>query len=465
MNDRYFNLHDRRHSSTNTTLFDTVMPMKRLFFFLLCSTLCSIIQARNEYCGPSPDSSGIRVSDGGALVQVWPTGRPRVDHWRLTKAIARANIGGTVWLCEGTFNMGSNFGNRHTVVIRKALTLEGVYIDQEWQTIVKGGGDGLRPYFPDSVMGPVHIATVLGAVTIDGLWFRDWINKAVYVASVDGFTFTNSKLSHPRIAKNRGFPFGFVDYVHGIIATGRASRGSFVITNNVFDITFGDDTNFRPNDAQPCCLYGFPPTRFDNIQIEDNIIVTENEGLELLGNLPLKQSSIYIRNNTIDMSYKLKGWPDTYAILAGGNAHTSEFVIEDNVLTLNNGFYSNPEDFADVGVISLTGENFRVRNNRIEVQDFDGRIFRFGNALFGHSITDSVFEDNEIVGSYKGIGVDFTGGQLNKSRRNVFRLGTSLAAASVGSTTIRASGARVCGNTWEGDLGTVEGDLDAVCRL
>ena len=444
-------------------------PRRRLvgcLLLLIAATMMHVAQARNELCGPSPNKSGIQVMDRGELVKVWPTGRPRVDHWRWTKAIARANIGGIVWMCEGTFNMGSDFGNRHTVVIRKALTLEGVYINQEWHTIVKGGGDGLRPYFPDSVMGPVHVAATLGSVTIDGLWFRDWINKAVYISRVNGFTFTNSKLSHPRIQKNRGFPLGLVDYVHGLIATGRASRGSFVITNNHFDITFGNDTNFRPNDAQPCCLYGFPPTRFDHIQIENNIIVTENEGLEILGNLPLKRSEIYIRNNTIDMSYKLKGWPDTYAILVGGNTHTSEFVIEDNRLTLNNGLFSNPEDFTDVGAMSLTGENFRVRNNRIELEDeFEGRIFRFGNFLFGHSITDSVFENNEIVGNYKGIGVDFTGGPVNKSRRNIFRLGTSLAASSVGNTTIRASGARVCGNTWEGDLGNVDGDLDAVCRL
>lgn len=450
----------RRTTTTTTT---TICPMK--LFFFVCLVGIHLSEARNEFCGTSTDKHGIQVSDGGDLVKVWPTGRPRVDHWRWTKAIARANIGGTVWLCEGTFNMGSDFGNRHTVIIRKALTLEGVYVDQEWHTIIKGGGDGLRPYFPDSVMGPVHVATTLGSVTIDGLWFRDWINKAVYISSVNGFTFTNSKLSHPQIKKNRGFPFGFVDYVHGLIATGRASRGSFVVTNNYFDITFGDDTNFRPNDSQPCCLYGFPPTRFDQIQIEDNIILTENEGLEIFGNLPLKQSSIYIRNNTIDMSYKVQGWPDTYAILVGGNTHTREFVIEDNHLTLSNGFYNAPDDFTDVGAMSLTGENFLVRNNRIEVEDFQGRIFRFGNALFGHSITDSVFEDNEVVGTFKGIGVDFTGGPLNKSRRNTFRLGTSLAAASTGSTTIRARGARVCGNTWEGDLGNVNGDLDAACRL
>lgn len=435
---------------------------RTLFPIILVWLLLTAVQARNEFCG---EDKGIQVLHRGDLVKVWPTGRPRVDHWRWTKAIARANIGGTVWLCEGTFNMGNEFGNRHTVIIRKALTLEGVYVDQEWHTVIRGGGDGLRPYFPDSIMGPVHVATTFGAVTINGLWFRDWINKAVFISSVNGFTFTNSKMSHPQIKKNRGFPFGFVDYVHGLIATGRASRGSFVVTHNYFDITFGDDDNFRPHDSQPCCLYGFPPTRFDHIQIENNIIYTENEGLELLGNLPLRRSSIYIRNNTIDFSFKLNGWPDNYAILVGGNTHTDEFVIEDNHLVLNNGTFDSLDEYHDVGVMSLTGSNFRVRNNLIEVQDFGGRIFRFGNALFGHSVVDSVFEDNEIVGSYKGIGVDFTGGPLNKSRRNTFRLGSSLAAASDGDTTIRATGARVCDNVWEGDVGNVEGDLDAECRL
>ena len=190
---------------------------------------------------------------------------------------------------------------------------------------------------------------------------------------------------------------------------------------------------------------------------------------EFLHNDPPKSSRIAIRRNEIDAVFDVKGiYPFHYVIFINDNIlKTDQVLIEDNSIRVKN---LSIHRVRDMGVFVLTGTNYLVRQNRIELlENFDGQVFRFGSGGnlvlidFGMSLTDSVIESNEIVGSYQGDGIFFSGGIRNKSRNNIFRLGSSFAGNSKGVTIKSKRTINVCGNVWEGDTGKIVGDISRSC--
>ena len=153
--------------------------------------------------------------------------------------------------------------------------------------------------------------------------------------------------------------------------------------------------------------------------------------------------------------------------MIAGNLDTDEILIEKNKIAVTN---FSLKKVKDVGVFGITGDKFVIRDNDIRLYgDYGGSIFRIGNVGnvivvdFGMSITNSLIEDNEINGSYLGPGIRFNGGCRNVSRNNTFRLGTSMAYNAEGYTIQNPRKTNVCENTWEGDLGLIDGYINRPC--
>ena len=414
-------------------------------------------------CGPGPEVESFK---DGQVIRLRPTSNTRKDYRNLKWAVETIPSGGVIDLCEGEFLLGTTFGRRRSIIIKKGLTLKGKHVNGEWLTVIKGGGS-VRALLPDRRIGPfkVNSREDKNPVIFDSVWLRDWVSEAIVLKGCNGFTFTQSKLSHPLVS-GFGFPLGLTNYIHGIFAISRKARGELYLTNSDFDVTRQEGR--LPNDAQILSLYGGPPTEFSKIVIERNSIKTQDEAIELLVNDPPQKSTIVIRENTVDVSFDVPGiWPYHYAFFINNNKNVEEILIEENYVRVRNVALKQP---CHMGVFGLTGNNFAVQNNTIEVLGtFDGSIFRLGSVGnlilydFGMSVTNSLFQDNEIIGKYEKPGIDFTGGLRNKSRNNVFRIGASLANGASGYTVSAKRGRFVCDNTFEGDTGKVEGDLQRSC--
>lgn len=435
-----------------------------IFFFL---SVFSVHGQGNGLCGPG---SSIEVAADRRTVRVRPSGQAPTDRNLIASAIASVASGGVIDLCEGTFYLGEEDGSRTTVFVTKGVTFRGRYANGAWNTIVKGGGEDLAFFVPSTAIGAffVNSASDPNPVIFDGVWIREWGAEGIVLFAVNGFVFRNSKITHPRVAGS-GFPLGVVNYVHGIMALNNECLGDFNVTNSHFDVT--DYGPIQPSDSNAIALYGFPSTRFSRIVIENNDIRTNDEGIELHGNQPLGRSQIFIRNNRITAEYDVDyGWIGHYAILIAGNRNIDTFLVEDNVLTLRNGTFVEERFYFDTGAMSITGDNIVVRNNKITAENFAGMMIRIGNsgdftiADFGSSIYDSLFENNEVTGLFKGVGVYFTGCARNQSRRNIFRLGSSFAKSGGRRPIVHNRCIQVCDNVWEGDLRFVNGALDTRCE-
>lgn len=417
-----------------------------------------------DFCGPGEP---IEISSDRSFVRVRPSGTTPSDKQLLDQALDSVSSGGTIDLCEGMFYLGEG-DERETITVTKGVTIRGKHEEGVWHTIVKGGGDELLFYSPSTSIGAffVNSETDPFPVIIDGLWLRNWGAQGVLVFSCNSFVLKNSKVTNPVVAGS-GFPLGIVNYIHGVMAHNPGCQGDFNITDNTIDVT--EYEGIRPSDSNAVALYGFPSTRFERIFIERNNITTNDEGIEVLGNQPSRPSEIFVRDNNIIVIFDVSfGWANHYGILAGGNMNTGLFLIDGNRMYVSDGAHSFRRFVFDAGVFSLSGENMIIRNNIINVDNFSGGILRIGILRsvvivdFGISMFNSTFENNEVIGKYGGIGIDFLNSE-NESRGNTFRLDESLARSGRIRPTVRVRGEQVCDNAWEGNTGRVIGELNRRC--
>ena len=119
------------------------------------------------------------------------------------------------------------------------------------------------------------------------------------------------------------------------------------------------------------------------------------------------------------------------ALLIGGNANTSEVLIENNVITVRGTRTGH--------AMALSGEGFQVRNNVLSFEQYEtfvpGGAIRIGlgSSFFattlGGSLNDSVIENNLFSGAVSGPAILFNdpGDEPNESHGNLIDVGNSLA--------------------------------------
>lgn len=426
----------------------------------------------SELCGDGPEMESIFEQN---RIRIRPKANVQTDFANLQQAIDEIESGGVIELCEGEFFLGDNPFNRKTIQIKKGLTIKGVKSNGEWLTVIKGGGSIFAPgsavfgIAPDIHAGPFIVNSLDdNPVIFENVWLREWISEAVIVAAANGFHFIDSKITHP-ITLGLGYPTFTTNFVHAILIFNPESTGELVVTDNEVDLTWFKGKKFH--DVQFLALFGSPPTTFTDIEISRNHIITPDEAFELTANTPEEPSRIVIADNTIEANIEVYGiWPFKYPIFVANNSDTQYVRVDNNHLTLSNA--PRMEGDKDMGGFVLTGENFEVTNNHVDLNEFDGKLMQLGsvgNLLvvdFGASVMDSIFENNTFTGTAKGPGIEFSGGFQNKSRDNIFYLGTSMNDAVDGSgegTGIDATFTRTCNNQFFGETGTIIGDPERPC--
>lgn len=423
----------------------------------------SILEKGDALCGVG---EAREVFDDAAWIRLRPQENVEADFNNLQWAVDNVASGGTIELCEGEFYLGENT-ERKTVTITKGVRLSGKKHDNEWVTIIKGGGSE-RIGLPDPMIGPFLVKSEndLNPVKFHQVWLRDWTSEAIVVEGCNGFYFEDSKLTHP-VVSGLGYPFGATHFIHAILTLNPTSQGELVVRNNDVDLSW--QYGLKPHDTNFVTAFGLPATAFRLMDISHNHIVTNDEAFEITANDAGVPSVISIENNDIVANFDVEGnWPLHFAVFVAGNRNTDLVSIKHNRLTLSNQFEPSATDA--MGAFILTGENVEVTDNHIQFDDFSGKAFQVGNlgnlllVDFGSDLTNSLIADNWISGELSGPGLHFTGRLRNRSTGNIFDLNTSLAQATQG-VTVDILGARACRNRFEGDLGTVRGDLSRRCFL
>ena len=82
--------------------------------------------------------------------------------------------------------------------MRRGVHLLGRRDGEEWQTVIRGGGDsGCGPGGVES--GPFRVVNDSDQhpIIFEALWMREWTAEAVCIEASRGFEFRNNRLSHP----------------------------------------------------------------------------------------------------------------------------------------------------------------------------------------------------------------------------------------------------------------------------
>ncbi len=434
--------------------------IKPVVLFLVSSGYFSIVLADNHLCG---DGQVIEGDSGDNIIRVRPQGLVEVDYSALQWAVDNVSSGGTVELCEGTFNLGLGYEKR-SITVSKGIHIEGKKIADEWKTVIKGGGS-LHGIIPDPEIGPILIASEsdFNPVSIKNVWMRDWTSEAVYITGCNGFSLEDSKLSHPIT----GLPLLTTYFIHAVFSLNSTSRGEFILRNNHVDLTWLSGT--KPHDTQFTGIYGPPGPAYTKIDISNNTIITNDEAIELIANDAGEPSQIFIENNDISVDFDVDGiWPNHYALLFASNKNVDFVMIRNNRINMKNSMNLSVPVLDAMGAIHFTGDNFYLADNEVHFNDFDGTGIRIGNLGnlgiidLGTSMNNSLIENNIFTGSLTGPAIEFTSYWLNSSQNNIFRLGSSFAELDT-DTTIQNISTRACNNTFEGDTGRVVGNINRRC--
>ncbi|GLS24308.1 hypothetical protein [Marinibactrum halimedae] len=435
----------------------------KISFFTLTLTLLCIhfsASAMEQRCGEGPI-----VEEYNERIRIRPQGIVSTDTDNLQWAVNNVIPGGTIELCEGEFYLGEG-NERRTVTITQGVKLTGVKIDGEWLTTIKGGGSAYG-LIPDPYIGPFLIdsANDSNAVIFEHIWLRDWLSEAIFIESCNGFQLLESKVTHP-VVSGYGYPFGYTNFIHAILARNSESTGEMIVTDSYADLTW--QYGLKPHDTNFVTAFGLPATAFTKIEVSRNTIISNDEAIELTANNAGIPSEVIIEDNDITVDFDIEGnWPLHFALFIAGNENTDVVSIKNNNLTLSNTSRAGILDA--MGAMILTGENFDVVNNRFHFNDFDGKAIQIGNlgnlllVDFGSSLYNSAFSDNQFSGEMTDIGIDFTGLLSNRSRGNLFLLGDSLSDVTP-NRTIDTFGTRACNNIFEGELGNTRGNLNRRCR-
>lgn len=435
---------------------------------LVLGAMTSVAHA-DELCGQGPSIENV---GSNAHIKVRPTSHPSLDYKHLQWAVDNVESGGLVELCEGNFYLGDNIFDWKTVHIKKGLTIKGKKINGELKSVVVGGGSVWAPgstvfgIAPDPHAGPFIVNSKdQNPVKFDQVWLREWISEAVIVAAANGFSFTNSKITHPKTG-GWGYPLGFTHFVHAILIFNKESTGTLTVTDNDVDLTWYTGKKFH--DVQFLALFGSPVTTFTEIDLSRNNIVTPDEAFELTANTSAGTSRITVADNVIDAHLDVEGdWPYHYPIFIAGNKNTESVNVVNNIVNLSN--HPRMSNDKQMGAFVLTGDNLAVANNIVHFDSFDGNIFDIGNlgnilvVDFGASTNNSLFTDNTFTGQAKGPGIRFFGGNKNTSQNNVFYLGGLINHTS-SPVLIDGEKSKACGNTFYGDVGTISGTPNVPCK-
>lgn len=408
---------------------------------------------------PNPEPGKIAGATGDPVIRVQARG-DKEDYRNLQWAFDNAGAGGTVELAAGEFYLGDGKADpRETVLMRRGLRVVGKKEGDTWQTVVRGGGALIMPGVGPIESGPFRIVNESDSypAVFEGIWFREWSCEVIFSVATQGLEVRNCRISHPYNTAEDG-P---TRYVHAIWSTGQKSTGDFIIENNLVEL--GNYSDGDPHDEQ---LMGLFFANHDTIRVTDNVIIGVDEGIEILGNRigqdgKRPPADIIITGNRLEMTQNLTSpWPGTYALLITGNIDTRVVRIENNDITVRGKGWA----------MGLSGENFRVANNRIKFEKLDGKdpagllYVGFGK-LFGQdmgaSLNNSVWENNTIEGAVSDYGILFTGGSgsrkiPNESHGNRFDLGEGF--AKLGASTMLSLGEGVHDNVFTGVKGKVNDD-------
>ena len=421
-----------------------------------------------QACGPgsggdNPQPENISGSAGDARIEVTPLDAA-ADFDNLQWAVDNVAPGGTVKLCAGTFFLGEG-SSRKTVVITRGITIEGVTSDDGFETVIRGGG-GSEADFPSSESGGtlrIENTNDDNPNVFQGLWLREWTSEAIFITASAGFTLKDSRISHPITTQSGGTLF-----IHAIWSTGETARGDFTVENNI--VEFDNYPYGLPHDEQ---LMGIFFSNHSDIRIVGNLVQGHDEAFELIRNgyptgggdpypdaVSRPASEIVIANNVLNLTHILPGtWAYNEALLIAANANTSEVRIDNNVITIRGTRMGH--------ALAISGEGFRVRNNIINLEQYEGTssagaimigmgfTFAAVGTTLGGSLHDSVFESNIFTGSVSGPAILFNdpGDEPNESHGNVIDVGVSLVMLDAEIGLEIAAG--VHDNTFAGDFGTV----------
>lgn len=437
------------------------------FTFLLVTSM-SFANA-DELCGEGPR---IEYLNENTHIKVRPIGSAYWDYTHLQTAVDKVTPGGLVELCEGEFFLGDNASNWKTVYIRKGLTIKGKKINGQLKSIVIGGGSrwarksNVAGVSPDIHAGPFIVHSIdTNPVNFEQVWLKEWISESIIVSAANGFSFTHSKITHPKTG-GWGYPVGLTHFVHAILIFNKKSTGTLTVTDNDVDLTWYTGKKFH--DVQFVTLFGSPSTTFSEINLSRNNIITPDEAFELTANNSATPSNITIADNNIHAHLDVKGnWPYHYPIFVAGNKNTASVRIENNTLNLSN--HPRMSKDKNIGAFVLTGNNFIVKNNTVNFDNFTGNIFDIGNlgnivvVDFGISMNNGEFSGNTFTGKANGSGIRFFGGRRNTSTNNTFHLGDMIKHTTA-KLLINAKKSNACGNTFIGETGGVLGTPDQDCK-
>jgi hypothetical protein len=413
----------------------------------------------------NPDSDHIQNVDGGKTIKVCPRNDDG-DYRNLQWAFDNTDAGGTVVFDSGTFFMGDGKDSpRRTVWMRRGLKVKGKKEGNTWQTVIRGGGEVLRPGMGGSFeSGPFRI-TIEGdnhPAVFEDIWFREWAGEVIFIVACPGFEFRRCRISHP---ENTTLP-GKIRYVHALWTSGVKARGNF--TAEDCQVELGGYKNQLADDEQ---FLGVFFSNHDTIRVVNNIITGIDEAIEILGNrygtsgpgdpaAAKGPSEIIVAGNRIDVTGTPgERWPSSWAILVGGNLNVDTVRIENNHVVKRGKGWG----------LGISGDKLKVTGNRFRFDLHQGEyppgavmigIGRFhlelGGWDMGTSLNRSIFANNIFEGKVARVGIFFNPGQgkaLNTSQENLFDLGDSLAALGA-ETTIMLS-KDIQGNTFKGNLGKV----------
>jgi hypothetical protein len=422
----------------------------------------SAVSGPTDQKGPAnPDPEHISGASGDKTVKVRP--RDDADDYRnLQWAFNQVSPGGTVVLESGTFFLGDGKGSpRRTVWMRRGLKVIGKKEGSIWQTVIRGGGEVLRPGVGGEFeSGPIRIA-IEGddhPAVFEDIWFREWACEVIFIVACPGFEFRNCRISHP---VNTALP-GKIRFVHALWTSGVKARGNFTVENCLVEL--GVYQGQLADDEQ---LLGVFYSNHDTIRVVNNVITGIDEAIEILGNrygnsgagdpaAARGPSEIIVKGNRIDVTGTPgPRWPSSFAILICGNLNVDAVRIEDNQVVKRGKGWG----------LGISGENLRITGNRFRFEIHKGEyppgavtigFGRLGNFDMGSSLNNSVFANNTFEGKVSMVGIFFApipGNALNTSQGNDFDLGDSL--ANLGAETTLILSKDIHGNTFKGNLGKV----------
>src|SRR5512143_220755 len=135
---------------------------------------------------PNPDPRSIIGEAGAQTIKVSPRNSAQ-DFQNLQWAFDNVKPGGTIALGAGTFFLGDGKdAPRRTVWMRHGLRVIGKKDGRAWQTVIRGGGEVLKPGVGGELeSGPIRIAIENDnhPAVFENIWFREWACEVIFIVA------------------------------------------------------------------------------------------------------------------------------------------------------------------------------------------------------------------------------------------------------------------------------------------